>query len=59
MVFLKQLSDTWDDERAIATAEWGGELTDEIASNFRNFDLPTERQSNKLLPAAETYRVLI
>ncbi len=59
MLFLKRLSDTWDDERAIATAEWGGDLTDEIASDFHKFDLPTERHWNKLLPAAETDRVLI
>lgn len=40
MLFWKWISDTWQYERAEATAEYGDEITDEIEADYHRFDLP-------------------
>jgi len=59
MLFLKRLSDTWDDEHAAAVAEWGDDLDDEIAADFHKFDIPAGCHWNDLRRAAENHGVLI
>ena len=59
MLFLKRLSDTWDDEHATAIAEWGDDLADEIAADFHKFDIPTGCHWNDLRRAAENHGVLV
>ncbi len=59
MLFLKRLSDTWDDEHAVAVAEWGDDLTAEIAADYHKFDIPDGCHWSDLRRAAENHGVLI
>ena len=59
MLFLKRLSDTWDDEHAIAKEKWGDDLNDEIEADFHKFDIPKGCHWNDLRRAAENHGVLI
>jgi type I restriction enzyme M protein len=59
MLFLKRLSDTWDDEHAAAVAEWGEDLDAEIEADFHKFDIPEGCHWNDLRRAAENHGVLI
>lgn len=52
MLFLKRLSDTWDDEHAAAVAEWGEDLDAEIEADFHKFDIPEGCHWNDLRRAA-------
>ncbi len=40
LLFLKRLSDTWDEEQAKAVAEFGADVVDEIAADFHTFTIP-------------------
>ena len=59
LLFLKRLSDTWDDEHAKAVETWGDQLTDEIARDFHKFDIPKGCHWEDLRRAAENHGVLI
>lgn len=59
LLFLKRLSDTWDDEHAKAVEAWGDQLTDEIARDFHKFDIPKGCHWDDLRRAAENHGVLI
>ena len=59
LLFLKRLSDTWDDEHAKAVEVWGDQLTDEIARDFHKFDIPKGCHWEDLRRAAENHGVLI
>ena len=59
MLFLKRLSDTWDEEHAKAVAAWGDDLTDEIAFDYHKFDIPEGCHWEDLRRAAENQGILI
>ncbi len=59
MLFLKRLSDTWDDEHAQAVAEWGDDLEDVIEYDYHKFDLPDGCHWNDLWRFAENHGVAI
>lgn len=59
ILFLKRLSDTWGDEHAAALAEWGDDLTAEIAADFHKFDIPDGCHWNDLRRAPENHGVLV
>jgi len=59
MLFLKRLSDVWDDEHAEAVAEWGDDLVAEIEEEWHKFDIPDGCHWNDLRRAAENHGVLI
>jgi len=59
LLFLKRLSDTWDDEHARALEAWGDQLTDEIARDFHKFDIPKGCHWEDLRRAPENHGVLI
>jgi type I restriction enzyme M protein len=59
LLFLKRLSDTWDDEHARAVEAWGDQLTDEIARDFHKFDIPKGCHWEDLRRAPENHGVLI
>ncbi len=66
LLFLKRLSDTWDDEHAEAVARWEDHLTPEIEANWRKieaefhkFDIPDGCHWRDLRRAAENHGVLI
>ncbi len=40
LLFLKRLSDTWDEEFVKAKADWGDDLTPEVEVNYHRFDIP-------------------
>ena len=59
MLFLKRLSDTWDDEHGIAKEKWGDDLNDESEADFHTFAIPKGCHWNDLRRAAENHGVLI
>ncbi len=59
ILFLKRLSDTWDDEHAKAVAEWGDDLVPEIEANYHKFDIPKGCHWNDLRRVAENHGVAI
>ncbi len=40
LLFYKRVSDTWDEERARALADFGAGLTDEIEADYHRFLIP-------------------
>jgi len=40
LLFLKRLSDTWDEEQAKAVAKFGKDIDDETAADFHTFQIP-------------------
>ena len=59
MLFLKRLSDTWDDEHAEAVADWGDDLDAEIEADFHKFAIPDGCHWNDLRRAAENHGVRV
>lgn len=59
MLFLKRLSDTWDEERAKALDEWGDALTPAIEADFHRFDIPDGCHWNDLRLEPDNLGVLI
>lgn len=58
MLFLKRLSDTWDEEHAAAVAEWGDDLTPDIEADYHRFDIPDGCHWNDLRRATDNLGVL-
>lgn len=40
LLFYKRVSDTWDEERAEAVADFGDDLSDEIEADYHRFEIP-------------------
>jgi type I restriction enzyme M protein len=59
LLFLKRLSDTWDEEQARAVEKFGGELDEETAADFHTFQIPEGCHWSDLRRAAENHGVLI
>ena len=59
LLFLKRLSDTWQEERQKAVAQWGDSLTDDIESDFHKFQIPEGCQWADVRRAAENHGVIL
>ena len=59
MLFLKRLSDTWDEEREKAVAEWGDKLTPGIEGDYHKFDIPDGCHWADLRRVAENHGVVL
>ena len=58
-MFLKRLSDQWDEEQARAVAKFGEHIDDDIAADFHAFDIPTGCHWADLRRAAENHGVVL
>lgn len=59
LLFLKRLSDTWDEERANAIKKFDGDLDEKTATAFHAFQIPKGSHWSDLRRAAENHGVLI
>jgi type I restriction enzyme M protein len=59
LLFLKRLSDTWDEEQAKAIAKFGDDIDDETAKDFHTFQIPKGCHWADLRRAAENHGVVI
>jgi type I restriction enzyme M protein len=59
LLFLKRLSDTWDEEQGKAVKKFGKDIDDEIAADFHTFQIPKGCHWADLRRAAENHGVLI
>lgn len=59
LLFLKRLSDTWDEEQARAVEQFGSGIDEETAADFHTFQIPTGCHWADLRRAAENHGVLI
>ena len=59
LLFLKRLSDTWDEEQEKAIKKFGKDLDDETAADFHTFQIPKGCHWADLRRAAENHGVLI
>jgi type I restriction enzyme M protein len=59
LLFLKRLSDTWDEEQAKAIAKFGDDIDDETAADFHTFQIPKGCHWADLRRAAENHGVVI
>ncbi len=59
LLFLKRLSDTWQEERQKAVAQWGESLTDDIENDFHKFQIPAGCQWADVRRAAENHGVIL
>ena len=59
LLFLKRLSDTWDEEQAKAVAKFGKDLDDETAADFHAFQIPKGCHWSDLRRAAENHGVVL
>ncbi len=59
LLFLKRLSDTWDEEQAKAVAEFGGDVVDEIAADFHTFTIPEGCHWADVRRAAENHGIVL
>jgi type I restriction enzyme M protein len=59
LLFLKRLSDTWDEEQAKAVAKFGKDIDDETAADFHTFQIPKGCHWADLRRAAENHGVVI
>jgi type I restriction enzyme M protein len=59
LIFLKRLSDTWDEEQEKAIEKFGKDIGDDIASDFHRFQIPKGCHWSDLRRAAENQGVLI
>ena len=59
LLFLKRLSDTWDEEQAKAIKKFGKDLDEETAADFHRFQIPKGCHWSDLRKAAEIQGVLI
>jgi type I restriction enzyme M protein len=59
LLFLKRLSDSWDEEQAKAIEKFGVDIDDDTASDFHRFQIPKGCHWNDLRKAAENQGVLI
>jgi type I restriction enzyme M protein len=59
LLFLKRLSDTWQEEHQKAVTQWGDSLTDDIESDFHKFQIPEGCQWADVRRAAENHGVIL
>ena len=59
LLFLKRLSDSWDEEQAKAVAKFGKDLDDDTAADFHTFQIPKGCHWTDLRRAAENHGVVI
>ena len=59
LLFLKRLSDTWDEEQAKAVAKFGKDIDDETAADFHTFQIPKGCHWADLRRTAENHGVVI
>jgi type I restriction enzyme M protein len=59
LLFLKRLSDTWDEEQEKAINKFGKDIDDSIAADFHRFQIPKGCHWSDLRKAAENQGVLI
>ena len=59
LLFLKRLSDSWDEEQAKAVAKFGQDLDDDTAADFHTFQIPKGCHWTDLRRAAENHGVVI
>ena len=59
LLFLKRLSDAWDEEHKTALDEWGDRLTPAIEADYHKFLIPDGCHWEDLRRAAENHGVLI
>jgi type I restriction enzyme M protein len=59
LLFLKRLSDTWDEEQAKAIKKFGADIDEDTAADFHTFQIPKGCHWSDLRRAAENHGVLI
>jgi type I restriction enzyme M protein len=59
LLFLKRLSDTWDEEQAKAIAKFGEDIDEDTAADFHAFQIPKGCHWADLRRAAENHGVVI
>ena len=59
LLFLKRLSDTWDEEQEKAVKKFGKDIDEETAADFHTFQIPKGCHWSDLRRAAENHGVLI
>jgi type I restriction enzyme M protein len=59
LLFLKRLSDTWDEEQEKAIKKFGKDIDDETAADFHTFQIPKGCHWADLRRAAENHGVFI
>jgi type I restriction enzyme M protein len=59
LLFLKRLSDTWDEEQAKAVKKFGDDIDEDTAADFHTFQIPKGCHWADLRRAAENHGVLI
>lgn len=59
LLFLKRLSDTWDEEQAKAIKKFGVDIDEEVAADFHTFKIPKGCHWSDLRRAAENHGVVI
>ncbi len=59
LLFLKRLSDTWDEEHEKAIKKFGKDIDDDTAADFHRFQIPKGCHWSDLRKAAENQGVLI
>jgi type I restriction enzyme M protein len=59
LLFLKRLSDTWDEEQSAAIQKFGKDIDEETAADFHTFQIPKGCHWSDLRRAAENHGVLV
>jgi len=59
LLFLKRLSDTWDEEHEKAIKKFGKDIDEEVTADFHTFQIPKGCHWADLRRAAENHGVLI
>jgi type I restriction enzyme M protein len=59
LLFLKRLSDTWDEEQAKAIKKFGKDIDEETAADFHRFQIPKGCHWSDLRKAAENHGVIV
>jgi type I restriction enzyme M protein len=59
LLFLKRLSDTWDEEQARAVKKFGKDIDEDTAADFHTFQIPKGCHWADLRRAAENHGVLL
>jgi type I restriction enzyme M protein len=59
LLFLKRLSDTWDEEQGKAEKKFGNDIDEDTAADFHTFQIPKGCHWSDLRRAAENHGVVI
>ena len=59
LLFLKRLSDTWDEEQAQAVEAFGADVDDDVAADFHTFVIPDGCHWADVRRAAENHGVIL